>query len=309
MKMSSIMMGLILTAAMIGPMANVAAAESTEMPEYKNGGYVLPVPEEYDSLIRVELPEDDPDGTLFSITEIASADAAKAKGIEDAGLGFVGSIARITEEELQDLLCGDMSGMDVIAADQEGNYFLFCHPTDVRIEFAEGADMDAAMKQFSELNEWASGKMCEDFIEANEGLEEKHFSNSSLDIVLAQIAYKDFRDYTLSTLEFGPAEPGDVDPASFLKRMEGMKLDYTDEEAPDGEYCVLNLPEENRRFDFFPGEESQNLVREVITLEDGDEITVMYQAVFPEEGETISKVMNDWYQALVEANGGAFQEK
>ena len=312
MRMKNMIIGMALTAVLTVPAATGVLADTEGKKEYANDGFVLPVSEEYDALVRIETPENDPDGVLFRVTEIASADAAKAKGYdEDSGLGFVCDITRKDEEEVKKLLCDDMSGMDVFASDDEGNWFLFCHPTDVRAEAAEGADMETALEKYAAVYEWAAGELSEDFVKAN-GLTEKKISNTDLDMTLARIACWDFRDYTLSTLEFGPAEPGEVDPAPFLERLDGMYLAYTDEEAPAGEYCVLNLPKENRRFDFFPGEEAKNLVREVLTFEDGEEdgeeIVTMYRAEFPDDETTLSDVMNDWYQALVAANGGEFQK-
>ena len=135
------------------------------------------------------------------------------------------------------------------------------------------------------------------------GLKEKFFGNTDLDITLARIAYEDFKDYTVSTLEFGPIEPKDVDPAPFLKRLEGMDMNYTDEEFPDGEYAVLALPEENKRFDFSFGSGVENYVREVITYDDGEEMETVYKAAFPDAETKASAVMEDWYHALAEANG------
>ena len=299
-----VFMAMALSAAMVMPMAYTVSAETdaAEMKEYTNGGMVLAVPSEYDDLLLVDMPEDG--SALFTVAEKASVEAGKARGVdEDAGLGALFSIETADEETVQKMLCGDMSGMDVFAVGEDGTYYLSCHPTDVRLEFAEGADQDAAMKQWEMLNTWAGEKMKEDFIAANPGLTEKFFGNTDLDITLARIAYEDFKDYTVSTLEFGPMEPKDVDPAPFLKRLEGMDMNYTDEEFPDGEYAVLALPEENKRFDFSFGSGGENYVREVITYDDGEEMETVYKAAFPDAETKASAVMEDWYHALAEANG------
>ncbi len=302
MKKKKMILAVALSAALVLPMAYAASADENEMTEYTNAGMILPVPSEYDDLLLITMPEDS--SKLFSVSEKASVEAARAHGYEEEeGLGFLFSIEKTDEESVHEMLCNDMSGVEVFAEGEDGTYYLFCHPTDVRVEFADDADRDEAMKQWSMLNEWAGGRMKEDFIEANAGLAEVFYGNTELDIVLAKIAYEDFKDYTISTLEFGPMEPKDVDPAPFLDRLAGMKLAYTEEEFPDGEYAVLTLPEENQRFDFSFAEGSENYIRQVITYDDGEEMEVVFKAEFPDAGTKASAVMEDWYHALSEAGG------
>ena len=54
---------------------------------YENDGLKLMIPLEYDELLLKEIPQDDPNGILFSVTEKASADAAEASGEEYDGAG------------------------------------------------------------------------------------------------------------------------------------------------------------------------------------------------------------------------------
>ena len=302
-----LMVGILAAALMTGTMAAGALAETKaedSVKEYRNGDMVLSVPEEYDELLLVGTPEDDPDGTLFTVCEKASVEAAEAKGYgEDSGLGQLFSIERTDEEHVKELRCGDMSGTEIFASDAEGCWYLYNHPTDVRIEFAEGADRDAAMQQWSMLNEWAWKEVRSRFIADNPGLTEEFFGNTSLDIYLAQIELQGRKDYTISTLEYGPLEPGDTDPVPFLKQLEGMTLTYTDEEAPDGEYAVLTFPEDDHRFDFFFMTGKENYVREVIGLDDGDESETLYKAEFPDGTTKLSSVMEELYKALAEADG------
>ena len=65
-------------------------------------------------------------------------------------------------------------------------------------------------------------------------------------------------------------------------------------QAPDGEYVVLSLPDEELRFDFFLAEGKENLIREV----HGEEEIALYQASFADDSRA-SAVMLDWYDALV----------
>ncbi len=292
------------SAAMILTMAGAAFADdgAKDVKEYTNDGIVLSVPAEFDDLLLIDVPEDG--DTLFTVRDKASVEAAEANDREDMGLGFLFSIGTTDEETLHEMLCEDMSGTQALAEDEDGTVYLYLHPTDVRVEFAKDADdaeKDADMERYSMLCEWAAGQMKEDFISRNTGLTELFYGNTSLDITLARIAWQDFRDYTISTLEQGPMEPQDVDPAPFLKQLEGMKLTYSDEEFPDGEYAVLTV--DNTRYDFSFAQGQENFIREVITFDDGDTIETVYTAEFPDGSVKASAVMEDWYHALCEAGG------
>ena len=99
-----------------------AAAGETEK-EAQHSGMKLEIPEEYKDLLITETFPDDESKPLFSVYEKASVEAAKAKGYgEDSGLGWLFSISRVGEEEAKQMMCGDMSGMDLFARDAEGNY-------------------------------------------------------------------------------------------------------------------------------------------------------------------------------------------
>ena len=92
---------------------------------YENGGMKLTVPLEYDELLVIETPRNNPSGILFSVSEKASVEAAKAQGYENAGWLF--SIGTVTEDALHEALCYDMSGAEVFAKNTDGQ-----HPTDMR---------------------------------------------------------------------------------------------------------------------------------------------------------------------------------
>ena len=83
------------------------------------------VPAEYAGLVNVETDKDD---MLFSVAEKASVEAADYEGA-----GWLFGFAKVDEDTLHSMMTSDMSGADVFARDGEGNYYLFCHPTDVRI--------------------------------------------------------------------------------------------------------------------------------------------------------------------------------
>ena len=77
----------------------------------------------------------------------------------------------------------------------------------------------------------------------------------------------------------------------------------TDEEAPDGEYVVLNFPKEETRFDFFKAEGKENYVRMVRY---GDyEYETLYKGEYENDGVKASKVMQEWYDALIDAKASS----
>lgn len=108
--------------------------------------------------------------------------------------------------------------------------------------------------------------------------------------------------YTLSTLEYGPLEPGDFDASIFIELLLKAPLSPVTD-APDlsGEYAVLTFPEDNVRFDFLSGEDIQNYVRMVAA--DGTE--TIYLAAVPEDRATEYGLVASWYGSLADALGVA----
>ena len=277
---------------------STAAAGETEK-EAQHSGMKLEIPEEYKDLLITETFPDDESKPLFSVYEKASVEAAKANGYgEDSGLGWLFSISRVGEEEAKQMMCGDMSGMDLFARDAEGNYYVFEHPTDVRIE-REGdvlSDENSPdWKQWSELNEWAA-TVQDTFVKDNEGLTAEKHGNSDVDIALARIAYEEDIFYTVSTTEYGPKAGEKVDPAPYLEKLRnGVTYNFEEGEAPDGEYVVLDFPEEQTRYDFFKAE--GNYIREVNY--GYFDYEMLFKAEFEDSSIKASDVMQEWYDALV----------
>lgn len=119
---------------------------------------------------------------------------------------------------------------------------------------------------------------------------------------LFRTAYDDSTKYTISTTEFGPMEPGDVDPLPYVEKLTaGARYEYVDEEAPDGEYVVLAFPDEEERLDFFFAEGMENYVRRVYSTGDGEEYSEMFKVTFEDGTTKATEVMNEWYHALVNA--------
>ena len=87
--------------------------------------------------------------------------------------------------------------------------------------------------------------------------------------------------------------------------MNGVTYEYTDEEAPDGEYLVLSFPEEGTRFDFFLMEGKENCIREV---HEGSDYETMFLATFDDAETRATDVVKEWYYAAVGATPAGIVE-
>lgn len=253
-----------------------------------NGAYRLTLPEEYAELLlaRTEGLEE---GMLFSVSEKASVEAGeKNHPGEDWGAGWLFSIGAMTEAELNQALCYDMSGREVFAQDGNGTYYLIYHPTDVRIE-REGDITDADMEQWSTLNNWAFEQVPAAFIAENAGLTAASRGNSELEIYLNRAAWLEGEVFTLTTLDNGTVTPDAASAAAHLPAiLEGLTVEWQDGEAPDGEYLVMTFPEEDVRIDFFKGN------HDVVRIVTGGSFETLYHCTYA-SGESLYDRMQAWY--------------
>ena len=113
--------------------AEIAAsdAEAFDTKMLSVQGLHIPVPAVYSDQLVIQKPEGRDDGTFLTVSEKASIDAASDDDGSNEGAGWLFSLAKISEETLRQLLCQDMSGMEVFAYDTDGNYYTYNHPTDV----------------------------------------------------------------------------------------------------------------------------------------------------------------------------------
>lgn len=259
-------------------------------------GLTIPVPAAYYDQLVIQTPEGREDGVFLTVSEKASIEAVSDDDGSNEGAGWLFSLSQISEDTLRQLLCEDMSGKEVFASNADGKYYVYNHPTDVRFMRESVEKMTEDQDKWTALCEWA-GSVPERILLQNSGLTPEKHSNTNLDITLARIAYTGDVNYMISTTAHGPMEPADVDPAPYVSRLiNGVFFEYAyDEEAPDGEYVVLDLPEEGIRYDFFFAEGKENYVREVHS----DDYSVLYKAVFEDESSTANAIMNEWYEALV----------
>lgn len=258
--------------------------------EYENGGVMLEIKPKYNDLITVKVPENDPDGVLFDVSETASLAVGQYPGA-----GWLFGIGTVSEVRAHEMLCQDMSGARIFAKDDDGRYYVWYHPTDVRYERATVEEMKRDQEQWTMLCEWAAD-VPDKFAEQN-GLEPVTFGNTDVDICLARALWEDGVKVTLSTTEFGPLDVSAVDGTPWVEYVMQGWFEWVDpSETPDGEYLVLDFPEEDTRVDFFfaPG----GYVRTV-----HGEYESLYQSMWYDDAFSFADAMQGWYYAAAEKAG------
>ena len=138
------------------------------------GENVLPVPQEYFDQLYFNFyggDEDEEEELMMVVQEGESVAAAIAMDEDDTeGVGEIFRIVRVSENRLKEMQKEDMSGIRVFAKDDNGSYYLFCTPTDVRYVRETTEKMEEDIDKWTALNEWANGSLCDDIIEANDNL-------------------------------------------------------------------------------------------------------------------------------------------
>ncbi|MCR5664091.1 MAG: acid shock protein [Oscillospiraceae bacterium] len=263
--------------------------------EYENGGLRMELQPKYNGLVTVETPENDENGVLFSVSETASLQAG------GEGMGWLFSVCRISEEELHELLCFDMSGMEIFAKDGDGNHYLFCRPTDVRYARATTEEMQRDAETWSMLCEWADS-MKDTLSNANE-LEWESFDTYSYPAMLiARAAWEKGVTSYLATTEYMDADAKAVDGTPFAEYvLHGGFWEIGREELPDddyltGENLVLGFPDEDVHLHFYPVDGGY------VILDDGENETI-YQGWGNDDGISVYEAMLGWYYAAAEKSG------
>lgn len=260
--------------------------------------FSLSVPDAYQDLLTVESlePDSENDGLFLKVFEKASVEAGeKQHPGEDWGDGWLFSLGVVDEDTLRELSCFDMSGVQPVADMGDGHYIVYYHPTDVRLT-REGEITDADMAQWSAVSEWAATVPAS--VPEQTGYAPYTRTNTDLDMYWNRMLYMpgEIR-YTLSSLDYGiDLEPReDVDSVPYLEKLlDGLTVErWEDEDGkfPEGEYTVLNFPEENRWFGFSVAD--GNIVKENM----GD-YEIVYRLTY-ENGTTVAgDVLREWCAAL-----------
>lgn len=272
------------------PPASFAASGEDHL--YQQDGLCLRIPRDYDSLLLTKV------GTgqeLFSVAERASIEAAKKEYAEYEGAGWLFAIGKISASELHEMLCNDMTGRKLFAQDNDGSYYIFYHPTDVRYMRETPEAMQKDQELWSKLCFWAWNDIPKHFIDDN-NLISINADNSSIGIYLARVIYKPGTDYTVSK-NGKKALTGNVGETTPFVNMllYGNTFEMISEKKkPQGEYLSLTLPSENVVLDFFQSEGSTYVLEKRPGLEDN-----LYKAVPIEEHAEALSVMQDWHAELV----------
>ena len=267
---------------------------------YENKGYKITVPAELADKITVETPEVSEDGVIFDCYETKSVEAAKGTANENMSAGWLFAITERDVDSTRKMLASDYPGEDPIAKAEDGTYLIYHHPTDVRYERATPEEMQKDQAEWEAACAWAND-VRENFA-ADNGLTKVYYNGTSVEAALGKAAFDENAKYTISTTEFGPMEPKDVDPIAFYEKMTNgatyESVNLAENEVPDGEYVVLNFPEDNVRYDFFLAEGSENIIRQVIGAEGSEQQEYFYKVTFEDGTSKASAIMNEWYHAL-----------
>ena len=271
---------------------------------YEIGPIALPIPQEYFDLLAFEVygisDDDDEDfveETVIVVSELASKEAAEKLGEMDTdGIGELFRIIRVSDARLHELLCGDMSGLQVFAKDESGKYFIICYPTDVRYMRESNEQMNEDIEQWTALNSWARDGLTDAILESGNDLTPVSYTNTLLDMYIARAAFADDVEYKISAEEYGPLKTSDADVAIYADYLlSGGFEEVEDASVPEGGSIVLTFPEDGVRYEFFEADE--NLVREV-----RDDYVTMYRRVLPGNISN-TEAVRSWYYKVAEEQG------
>ena len=267
-------------------------------------GIIFQVPDQIKDLVSVQTEGLDAD-TIVSVYENASVDAAKTLGEDNDGAGWIFSITKVPEDKMKELRCGGMDGMEVFAEDDD-IYYVYSHPTDVRMVRVNQEDYEADLEQYTKICEWAFQEVRQEVLANNPELDEEFYTNTSLDMHLAQAAYQPGTKYELRSLDFG-GEAFDSNAILDNDYIEDLAEEATyevlpDAQAPDGEYIVLAFDDDGEevRYDFFKAEGSGNIIRETREV-GGEEYVTLYQAnfkSFDDAGKSATDIVENWCKAI-----------
>ena len=118
----------------------------------------LAIPKEYGDQLyfTVSGVSEEPEGTVIIVSEAASVEAAEAMGLDTEGIGELFRVEWVSEDKAMQIAAEDIGGAKVFAKDEDGRYYVFCTPTDVRYVRETNEQMAEDQEQWIGLNEWAS---------------------------------------------------------------------------------------------------------------------------------------------------------
>lgn len=266
--------------------------------KFTSEGFTLSIPNEYADLLIVDTTVSaGNDGTFFSVREKASVEVSKKLWPDDETMvgGFLFGIGRVNETVFHDMMIWGMTGAEVFARDEEGNYYIYYHPTDVQLVRAEYTEAD--WEQWGDLCEWAAD-MDVTFLFENPSLLPYWRTYSDVDCFLHFVTYGD--GSIQLTKKGGDAvyTPDLSDSMPYLEQLLDDVLFHTVQGGDidlEGDYITLDASGMYRHssFDFFIDEGQQQYIRLYQGLETSYFVASKNGEFFP-----AGQVMNDWLEAL-----------
>lgn len=266
MKKLALFLVLVLSLCACAPTQPVETDTTTK---FENESFTLSIPNEYVDLLIVTTSETEWNrSNLFHVSEKASVEAAKElwPGDETVGGGFLFGIGRVNETQFNEMMAWGMNGADVFARDEDGNYYIYYHPTDVQL-IRTGDYTDADWEQWGELCQWAS-QMKQVFIADNSGLTSYQRTYKDLDCALVHIAFWK-EEYKLLEKDGDCVyTPGYPKALPYVEQLLDDVLYFdlltTEDLNTDGHYIRLSVPGTfpHTSFDFFTDEGQQHIIRQ-----------------------------------------------
>jgi L,D-peptidoglycan transpeptidase YkuD (ErfK/YbiS/YcfS/YnhG family) len=163
---------------------------------YEAKGLKLVVPEKHNDKLIIKALSAGENGKLFTVSEKKSVEESRLAHMKYDGMGWLFSIGKISEGQLNEMLANDMSGVEIFAKDISGMYYVFYHPTDVRYHRSTIQEMREDQALWTELVQWAGQSVRSDFIKNNPGLVSVTFNNDEVieQWRSAMKAYKGYND-------------------------------------------------------------------------------------------------------------------
>ncbi len=302
-QLTAILLTLALTLSLCA-CAPTTPVEGDTSTEFTNAGFTLSVPNEYVDLLIVTTSETEWNrSNLFRVSEKASVEAAKELWPDDEtmGGGFLFGIGRVNETQFNEMMAWGMNGADVFARDEEGNYYIYYHPTDVQL-IRTGDYTDADWELWGDLCEWANN-MKITFLLDNPGLNGYTRTYSDLDCALAHVAFWK-EEYKLLEKDGDRVyTPGHPNALPYVEQLLDDVLFHSaitiaEEFDPEGHYITLSVPGTlpSTSFDFFTGEGQQHIIRQ--TRDDIDIEPTYYIASRDGEFFPAGKIVAEWLDSL-----------
>lgn len=289
---------LALTLSLCACVPSITAEDADTTTKFTSEGFTLSIPNEYVDLLVVDTTvTGERDGTFFSVREKASVEAAKALWPDDetVGGGFLFGIGRVDEAVFHDMMIWGMTGADVFARDEEGNYYIYYHPTDVQLVRVEYTEAD--WEQWTDLCEWAAD-VDVTFLFENHSLRPYSRTYSSVDCFLHFVTYGEGSIQLTKKRGDVVYTPDLSDSMPYLEQLlddvlfhpvQGGDFDLT------GDYITLDASGMYRHgsFDFFIDEGQQQYIRLYQGLEPSYFMASRDGSFFP-----AGQVMVDWLDSL-----------